>query len=65
MYRPRRFPWRSGYDGLPQVPLDPSAFKFSYNGAVGLAQDVPNLVSIYDIVETVGGTPFMSRPMLL
>ena len=39
-------------------PLDPSAFPFSYNGAVGLAKDVPNLVTIYDIVE-IGNTVYV------
>ncbi|HUD63109.1 MAG TPA: multicopper oxidase domain-containing protein [Candidatus Sulfotelmatobacter sp.] len=39
-------------------PLDPSTFTFSYNGAVGLAKDVPNLVTIYDIVE-IGNTVYV------
>jgi hypothetical protein len=37
----------------PGFPLSTAAF--SYNGAVGLANDIPNLVSIYDISE-VGHT---------
>jgi hypothetical protein len=39
-------------------PLDPSTFLFNYNGAVGLAKDVPNLVTIYDIVE-IGHTVYV------
>jgi Multicopper oxidase len=34
----------------PGFPL--STAKFSYNGAVGLVNDIPNLVSIYDISES-------------
>jgi len=39
-------------------PLDPSKFGFTYNGAVGLAKDIPNLVTIYDIAE-VGNTVYV------
>src|SRR2546426_9928545 len=45
----------------PPFPL--STAPFAYNGAVGLANDIPNLVSIYDISEVgntvtvVGNTP--------
>jgi hypothetical protein len=37
-------------------PLDPSTFPFTYNGAVGLAKDVPNLVTIFDIAEVTAGS---------
>jgi hypothetical protein len=40
-------------------PGDPATTSFNYNGAVGLALDVTNLVSIYDIAEdpTTSATP--------
>jgi FtsP/CotA-like multicopper oxidase with cupredoxin domain len=40
----------STWFGLPSTALPHSSF--TYNGAVGLAQDIANLVSIYDIAES-------------
>jgi hypothetical protein len=34
------------------IPVPPSQLTFNYNGAVGLAADVANTVSIYDIAES-------------
>src|SRR6202040_2818462 len=36
-------------DGTYLVPGDPATSGITFNGAVGLAMDIPNLVSIYDI----------------
>ena len=38
--------------GAPLQPGDPATSGTTYNGAVGLVLDIPNLVSIYDISES-------------
>jgi hypothetical protein len=44
-------------NGASDAPYSPGTLGvFTFNGAVGLAPDVANLVSIYDIAETATGT---------
>src|SRR4029077_10041065 len=44
--------------GTTPIPVPPSQLTFGYNGAVGLALDVANTVSIYDIAES-GNTVYV------
>src|ERR1700720_1094747 len=54
-------------DGTYLVPGDPATTGITFNGAVGLAMNIPNLVSIYDIsvsgntVTVVGKAPLGAR----
>jgi hypothetical protein len=44
--------------GATPIPVLPSQLTFGYNGAVGLAYDIANTVSIYDIAES-GNTVYV------
>jgi FtsP/CotA-like multicopper oxidase with cupredoxin domain len=56
---PKLFPGDPATTDNPTIPVTPAQLaNFNYNGAVGLALNVANLVTIYDIVE-IGNTVYV------
>ncbi len=49
-------PATTDLNGTTPIPVPPSQLTFGYNGAVGLALDVANTVTIYDIAEFTNTT---------